>query len=283
MLTELRAGDITAVVADNQAHPDLDAHKAGYNGIARLTHAARPENLFVPKYAGMNLELYFDGEKSSREDLFEPRRAPMELTRHSETSATLHQPATPVWQMESWTTFTLRAPHYIDFEYRASPSELTARTGWIGAFWASYIHYPEDVGLRFLAATDTGDGWVRHFAPDHAVQSTHIHREDAREITAPEGQGMLLYAARSPWRYAKPFYAGISHGMVYQFMAEDTPALRLTQSPRGAGRGRPAWDWQYIMDDPIPGKQFTLRARVAYKPYAGRADLEAEYQRWASG
>ena len=280
MVTELTAGRITAIIADNEGHPELDGHRGGYNGIASLTHEAQKSNLFVPAYAGMNLELYFDGDKSSRDDLFEPRRAPMQLTRHSDSSATLHQPPTPVWKVESWTTFTLRAPHYIDFEYRAAPAEETSRTGWLGAFWASYIHKPEDVGLSFPAATPEGEKWVRHYSATHGVESTHRHKDDTREIVAPEGQGTYMYASYSRWRYSRPFYAGVSHGMAYIFMAEDTPDVRFTQSPSGGGRGCPAWDWQLIMDDPKPGKEFTLRARVAYKPYAGRADVEEEYRLW---
>lgn len=280
MLTELATGDITAVIADNEPHPELDGHKAGYNGVAKLTHVKRRENLFVPHYAGLNLELYFDGKQSPRPELFEPRSASMQLTRHSDTSATLHQPPTPVWQMESRTTFTVRAPHYIDFEYRASPAKQTSRTGWIGAFWASYIDHPEDLALQFPAVSAGGERWVRHYSPVHGVESTHRHPRETRDIVAPKGQSMYMYASYSPWRYARSFYAGFSHGMMYLFMVEDSPAVRFTQSPSGAGRGCPAWDCQLIMDDPVPGKEYTLRARVAYKPYAGRSDIEAEYQQW---
>ena len=61
----LKAGDVEAVVVDNEAEGSAwqspkDAaetprpHRKGYNGLASLTHKRQRRNLFVPTYAGLN-------------------------------------------------------------------------------------------------------------------------------------------------------------------------------------------------------------------------------------
>src|SRR5262245_8538474 len=107
-------GDLTAVIGDNAAS---GPHRAGYNGIWSLTHKTEPKNLFVPTVAGLNLEHIFDGETldppGETRLFFEPRNAPMTLKKLSDSSAELHQPPTPTFHLESWSTFTLRQPDMI--------------------------------------------------------------------------------------------------------------------------------------------------------------------------
>jgi hypothetical protein len=58
-----QAGDLTAVIGDNEAH---GKHTAGYNGIHQLTHRTEPTTLFVPTVAGLNLEHISDGDQELR-------------------------------------------------------------------------------------------------------------------------------------------------------------------------------------------------------------------------
>ncbi len=59
----LRCGPLTAVVVDNQAVDDevLPGHRAGYSGLGVLRHERQPRNLFVPAYAGLNLNCHARG------------------------------------------------------------------------------------------------------------------------------------------------------------------------------------------------------------------------------
>jgi hypothetical protein len=99
----LRRGPIEAVVVDNRAADDavLPGHRAGYHGIGALKHKAQTRNLFVPAYAGLNFEHIHDGTTQSRDILFEPRQAAMQLRVINEHTAELHQPPTPFWGLES--------------------------------------------------------------------------------------------------------------------------------------------------------------------------------------
>ena len=55
-----QAGDLTAVIGDNEAY---DGRRSGYNGIHRLIHKTAPDSLFG--IAGLNHEHIFDGQRTS--------------------------------------------------------------------------------------------------------------------------------------------------------------------------------------------------------------------------
>src|SRR2546425_5601597 len=93
-----QVGDLTAVIGDNEGY---EGHRAGYNGVHRLTHRTNPKSLFT--VTGLNLEHIFDGDQDLRGDrtvTFEPRNAPMSFTKISENEAELHQPQTPTFHLE---------------------------------------------------------------------------------------------------------------------------------------------------------------------------------------
>ena len=273
--------NIDAAVVDNDPHPELAGHRGGYNGLARLNSTHRSENLFVPAYAGMNLELLFDGVEDEGARLFEPRRAPMVVERLDDASAVLYQPPTPHWRVESWSTFRIVEPHYVDFHFRVVPRADTFENGLMGLFWASYIDTPEDPGIRFVADTPEGHRWIRHHSPSHGVESTHRHKGDTYLIAEPDiAQRRFMHSSYSPWRYAAPYYVGVSHGMMYLLMFEDDPRIRFTQSPSGGGQRCPAWDFQYLASDYRVDESYEFSARLVYKPYSDHQDVVHEYAQW---
>jgi len=52
--------DLTAVIGDNEGY---DGHRAGYNGVHRLTHRSNPKSLFT--VAGPNLEHIFENWRTT--------------------------------------------------------------------------------------------------------------------------------------------------------------------------------------------------------------------------
>src|SRR5262249_38264790 len=131
------AGDLTAVIGDNSSE---GMHRAGDNGLWSLTHKSEKTNLFVPTVAGLNFEHVFGGEtldaKGERKFFCEPRSAPLEFGKGSAREAELPQSPTPTFRLESWTTFKLVEPHYVDFAFRCRPTQHVFRRGYIGLFWA---------------------------------------------------------------------------------------------------------------------------------------------------
>ena len=278
-----QVGDLTAVIGDNGAK---DEHRAGYNGLWSLTHKAEPTNLFVPAVAGFNLEHIFDGQTidfgKETKLFFEPRNAPMELKRLSDQGAELHQPPTPTFQLESWTAFTLRAPHYIDVDFRCRATQHVFERGYIGLFWASYINAPEDRGIYLR----NKQGWQQFCTPVHNNQSTVVHEDNRFDLTFnPEHQD-CLYKNLSPLKYSLPLFYGLFKNQTLLIMFDRTDGVRFSHSPSGGGynaaeqTGNPAWDFQFVIPRYEVLKEYSFRSRLVYRPRCPRTEVLREYELW---
>jgi len=278
-----RVGDLTAVIGDNAAAGE---HRAGYNGVWSLTHKTEPTNLFVPIVAGLNFEHIFDGDKrdtdGSRKIFFEPRNAPMTFKKLSDSAAELHQPPTPTFHLESWTTFRLSAPDYLDMTFRCRPTQHAFAHGYIGLFWASYINAPEDKSIYFR-----GSGlWQQLCTQKHNDESTVRHRDDTIELKFSEGLGDALYKNLSPLRFDEPFYYGLFRKHIYMLFFDTSAGVRFTHSPSGGGLNKeaqttnPAWDFQYLVPRYEVNKEYGFRARLVYRERCGRETVIREYERW---
>ena len=278
-----KTGDITAVIGDNAANGN---HLAGYNGIWSLTHRTETDELFVPTVAGLNFEHIFDGDKrdvdGSRKIFFEPRIASMDFHKISETEVELHQPPTPTFHLESWTTFKLRPPHYVDMTFRCVPTQHAFAHGYIGLFWASYINAPDDKSLYFRR----GNLWQQLCTSQHNNQSTVRHERDNFDLKFSDGLGEALYRNLSLLRFDQPFFYGCFRKHVAIFMLDRTAGIRFTHSPSGGGLNgeqqttNPAWDFQLILPQYEIKKEYGLRLRLAYRERCERAEILREYKDW---
>ncbi|GMW00801.1 MAG: hypothetical protein AMXMBFR84_19380 [Candidatus Hydrogenedentota bacterium] len=255
-------------------------HNAGYNGVFHLAVPGKDENLYVPFYAGVNLEHYFDSRPRSedRKVFFEPRFSPMTFAKVNETTAELYQPETPVYGVESWTRFEVKEPNYIDVTYRCVPKRGIFE-GYMGVFWASYINAPLDKSIYFL-----GDGsldtpiWAQYCTQKHGHASSVLSKEETAELPYPP-EGDTLFNSLSPLRYTEPFYYGRWRDMVLIYIFKPNPYLRFSHSPSGGGKTKdgddtnPAWDFQMVIPDYEVGKEYTLEMRVVFKPWVDRADV----------
>jgi hypothetical protein len=279
-----RVGDITAIIGDNSADGD---HRAGYNGVWSLTHKHEPSNLFVPTVAGLNFEHIFDCDKrdadNSRKIFFEPRYAPMTFKKLSDTAAELVQPPTPTFHLESRTRFQLVAPHYVDMEFRCTPTQHVFAHGYIGLFWASYINAPDDKSMYFL----TGKLWQQLCSAAHNNQSTVRHKDDSLDLKFSEGLGDALFKNLSVLRFERPFFYGNYRDMVFIVMFEKVEGIRFTHSPSGGGVNtekqttNPAWDFQFILPKYDVKAEYGFKARAVYRPKCSRAEILKEYEQWA--
>lgn len=278
-----QVGDLTAIFGDNAAAGN---HRAGYNGVWSLTHRQQEANLFVPIVAGLNFEHIFDGNLAdhdeSRRIFFEPRNAPMTFRRLSATEAELHQPPTPSFHLESWTRFTLAAPHYLDMHFRCKPTRYSFAHGYIGLFWASYMNAPEDKSMYFRS----GGLWHQLCTPQHNNQSTLRHRDDQVSLRFSPGQPEALFRNFSPLRFDEPFFYGNIRNMVAIFLFDRTAGIRFTHSPSGGGVNKelqttnPAWDWQYILPSYELNREYDFRVRLVYRPRCSREEILKEYHAW---
>lgn len=274
----LRCGPLTAVVVDNQAVDDnvLPGHRAGYSGLGALRHERQPRNLFVPAYAGLNLEHILDGTQQERAVLFEPRQAPMDLRVIDERTAELYQAPTPHYRVESCQRFVLLEEGVIELTFECIPRSETWQHGYLLFFWASYIDRPESLDVHFLGRPD-GDpaapiAWVRGVTPRHGELSTHRAGDDDRRFAHVEPFPLELPFSFSRYRYAEPWYFGVCRGMAFAQLFRPLDRVRFAQSPSGGGSGCPAWDFQWLIERPVVGRCYRLVMRAVYAPVPEGAD-----------
>ncbi|MBG0859831.1 MAG: hypothetical protein IQL11_10025 [Bacteroidales bacterium] len=276
----IEKGDLKAVFIDNTELSPV--HRAGYNGIAELYHAMQDSTVFVPAYAGFNLEHVFSGD--SLVQFFEPRINPMTLYRKEENEVLLYQKATPISGAESLTEFKLVEPCYIDITFRCILHDKQYfRHGYAGFFWASYINKPPDRNIYFRGIIEgqPSETWISAFSEKHGTKSTHRGIHDVYDFFFAPNFKASLANNYSDYRYSKPFYYGRFHNMVLAFLLKSTEIIRLTQSPTGGGNNNPAWDFQYIIPNPKTEKEYSFRARLIYKPFTDNQDILGEYEKWA--
>jgi len=240
-LVRLSNGIINVVFVDNTAFGE--EHRAGYNGIAELTHNSQDSSVFVPFYAGFNLEHIFGGD--SLAELFEPRKHPMELYKLSDHEVLLYQSPTPLSGLESQTVFKLTDSHYIDIDFRfIIHDENFFKHGYAGLFWASYIHKPGDKKIYFRGSEEGSEsnGWISAYSTKHGLKSTHIGSNEKDQVYFAPNFNATLASHFSDYRYDKPFYYGRFHNMVLAYMFKPDRGIRFSQSPTGGGELNPAWD-----------------------------------------
>jgi hypothetical protein len=276
----LEVGDLKIVFVDNTAFaPD---HRAGYNGIASMRHREEDSTLFVPYYAGFNLEHIFGGDTLAQ--LFEPRRHPMSLFKKSESEVVLYQEPTPLSDVESVTEFSIVPPHYIDITFRCIlHSNQFFKHGYAGLFWASYIHRPDDKKIYFIGTEggQSAPAWIGAYSEEHGVESTHRSVNDAHELFFDENFNARLANHYSDYRYSEPFYFGRFREMAFAYLFDPKSLIRFSQSPTGGGDTNPAWDFQFIIPTPERGKVYSFKARLIYKRFVSAEDIRDEFKKWS--
>jgi hypothetical protein len=285
----LETDKLHVIIADNGAY--APTHLAGYNGVAELRLAdAHQPNLFVPLYAGLNLEHIFSGDAASYGwHIFEPRQAPMELREISNRRVELRQERTEHWPLHSRLVFEVQ-DDAIDLTYYGTPLEdVWRKHGYIGVFFASYIQSPEDMAIQFIGRSRPGRGdatprWIKHLSTSHGVAANHRPAGSTWDPTFDEGFKITLASGFSDLEYVYPFYFGRSGENVFIHMFEKPQAggeMRFVQSPSGGGTGNPAWDFVYLRRDYAVGAEFSFRIRAVYRKFTNVEDIVRLYETWS--
>ena len=267
----LKHGNLEAVIVDNRAVDDdvLKKHRAGYSGVAELRHTEQPRNVFVPGIAGLNFEHIHDGTKRENDVLYEPRRAAMELRVIDARTAELYQPPTPNWHLESCARYRLLDGDLIEMTFECVPRKPVFKNGYVGLFWASYMDQPDSNDIFFRGSDDGGKTtkWVTGHTPKHGVDATHLAVGDTREWKHDADFPMTLVFNRSKLRYAEPWYVGKSRGMAAAMLFRPADGILFAQSPSGGGgNDRPAWDFQWFLDDYEVDRRYQMVMRLLYTP-----------------
>lgn len=283
--SRFQSQELRCMIGNNTAWQN---HKKGYNGIFQLTSIHQAETLFVPQYASLNLEHYFDASDrvKDRSILFEPRQSPMQFQKLDDRTAMLLQPPTSFWKVESTTLFRLVDPYYIDVTFRCTPQEEIFEGGALGVFWASYINSPLDKSIYFRRKEGDHLCWQQFCTQYHNHDSTIPHVDDSFVWTFSPSTPIHLFTQISPIRYAEPFYYGRFRNMVYIMLFKSPSGVRFSHSPSGGGLNDrsddtcPAWDFQWIVPAPEKGKEYCFEYRIVYKKWKNRDSVLQEVKNY---
>lgn len=262
----VNVGDLSALFGDSTGH---GSGRTGYCGIWALTATQQPHSAFVNSYAGFIFNSH--------------RGRPVELRRlgPAEVEFRLQQPA-----LHSRAHFVLRAPHIIDCATTVT-LQNPIQTPYLLQSWASYINSPEDGDIYFRHE----GRWVRAHSPQHGVEATYAPatlqdlEDDLRHLTPEERKNNFVYGY-SQQRFTEPFYYGRIRNMALAFFFDTAANIRFTISPTGGGssilpgKSCPAWDWLWLIPNAQPGREYTLRIRMIYKPFVSPEDILEEFSRW---
>lgn len=283
-------GDLTAVIGGNAAD-EKAGQRQGYNGIWSLRHAKSNRSFFVPGIAGLNFEHIISGSgEQDREVFFEPRRCRMEFRRTSESKAELYQPPTKTFFLESWTSFELVAPHYIDMTFRCRATQHVFDRGYICLFWASYMNGPEDKSIYFRGGREKNPVqslWQQLKSPVHNRDSTVRAYGDNFEMTFEPGAPDALYKNFAPLRFSRPFYYGNFDDFSVIYLFDPGDGIRFTMSPSGGGVNKeeqttnPAWDFSFLIPEYEIAAEYSFRMRAVFRPKCSRDEVDREYANWA--
>lgn len=288
----LRVSQLECAIGNNMPYDSQrGTHRAGYNGVFYMSSPDQTESPFVPAYAGLNLEHFFDARRDYEgNSFFDPRNSAMHLRRVGTTAVELHQPPSSAFGVESWSRFEIHEPYYLDFSFRFVPRRDAFAGDFMGVFWASYINGPLNKSTFFLQAGSTLDQpvWQQLCTQQHNRDSTVLHQHDAStlQFAAPN---TTLFSSISPLRFSEPFFYGRFRNMVLIYIFEPNSHLRFSHSPSGGGRSttgddtNPAWDYQLVVPNFQIGREYGLKGRLVYKRWIDRADVIREVRKYRDG
>ncbi len=293
---EVKAGDLTVRFRDNSASPKI------LSGVQSLINrrAAPGFDAYDPDgrgaSAGLNFEHIISGHQTAN-NKFTPRHFPYTLHRLPGANSVrlVRRAADSPWKVASTLTYTVVAPHYIDFEFRCRPqdAQLFGERGWAIFFFANYMNDVADVPLHFRGVRQPGaeETWIAGDAPrgpaDWNSGGTYRHVDAAPLKYDDDVEFRLNSWSYDEPRFTKPFYygrAGEGMALILMFDKSHTPVdemrfslfkFKLPQHPR------PAWDFQYVVHRVETDREYGFRGRLVWKKFVSPADCLAEYETWA--
>ena len=295
--TSIRLGELSVRLRDNTGSP-----KTSLSGVDSLFHvaAAGDFDAFDPDAAGASAGLNFEHVISghpNQANSFTSRHGRYELQHlpGSASAVLVRKAEDDPWSLSSTFKYTVRPPHYLDFEFQcqAHRPELFGRRGYAVLFFADYMNDVADIALHFrgIEAPGAPERWIRAEAPpghaDHRSGGTY-RSAPAADLAYDADHNFKLNLWSYDWpRFTAPFYYGRAvrdMAFVLMFDRLHTPEDEIRFSLfkfKVPTRPRPAWDFQYVIHRVEAGRTYGFKGRLVWKRFVSPEDCAEEYRRWS--
>lgn len=293
----IAAGDLKVVFRDNTESPRT------LSGLASLfnTKSAPDFDAFDPDTqgasAGLNFEHIISGQRNPN-NKFTPRSGAYRIYHDAdEKSVTLVRRAEDSpWKIASTLRYTVVPPHHVDFEFRCQPRDasLFGKHNYAIFFFANYMNDVIDPALHFLGIPDETtekEVWVSGDAPRGPrewVGGGTYRGIDAKPLKMDDAVEFRLNTWSYDWpRISQPFYYGLAEEdmtliLMFDRLSSARDQIRfslfkfkLNQFPR------PAWDFQYVINDVKQDENYGFRGRLVWKKFVSPEDCQQEYEQWS--
>ena len=295
---QLGNGYFTGTLHNNAANRAKQG--AGFNPLSHV--AFREQNIFRDDAVGLNFEHVMNGAvKDAGICMFTPRLDTCSILRHGDFSASIvHDAQESSWNIDSEMRYAFSGENCIDLIFKVTPREDRFPLGYIAFMWASYMNSAIDRRIHFWGRDGQQERWVT-FGEETAedFERGTIACSGVRDLAYENGTKTLNIIEHPDKKFVLPFYYGLVNGsgredsqddpMVYIMMFDQRESIRFAmwnfiENAQGVPDTHcPAWDWQYVIRNPQIDQEYGYRARVIYKPFAGRADVKTEYENWVAG
>ncbi len=285
-----------------QIHDNVSNAKRQGSGFNPLIVALFPDrNLFRDEFVGLNFEHIFNGMVADREiSMFTPRKDPNHLRVHSRKSASLlWHAAESSWAMDCELKYTLASSNAVDLSFSATPREDRFGLGYAALMWASYMNCTRERKIHFYGVDGVSTGWLS-FGDDtpDGFETGTVAYAGVHDLPYEEGAQSLNIIEHPRKRFLMPFYYGLVDGdgdpetkddtLAYIMMFDRRTSIRfamwnfIRDDDKNPDPHSPAWDWQFVIRKPEPGRTYGYNARLLIKPFVSAEDVRQEYLKWSA-
>ncbi|MCK5862227.1 MAG: tetratricopeptide repeat protein, partial [Candidatus Hydrogenedentes bacterium] len=247
----------------------------------------------VVHLTSLNFEHIFSGAAADNErSLFTPRTDPMRFCIEAPGVAHVYWPAEgSSWDMESEMVYRFDGKDAIDIAFYTTPGEEAFPMGYVGFMWASYQSNFADHTLHFPGISEGKEQWVSYGPTiDKGRFGGTIAFQGVPELPSESGAYAFNVIAEEHIFFTKPLYYGLldmsvpessqQKPLTFAMMFDQEAPIRFSVWNWGEPPKISAWDWQYVVQNPKPGKRVGCHARMVCAKLDVPDDVLSRYQQW---
>ena len=281
-------------------HDNLSNQKRQGSGLSPLMLSEFPKaSLYREDAVGINFEHIFNGAKAEYNlSMFTPRKDTCRLETLGRHRVALGWPSEgSSWGVEAQMSYDFSHQNQIDLHFEATPTRPLFSQNYLAMMWASYMNRAIDRRIHFWGQEGDQTGWVTFGEGEgEKIETGTVAHIDVPSLPFQTGAQTLNLIENPEKKFILPFYYGFLDGdhdletkddrLLYLVLFDQTESIRFAMwnFARNASNQpdthSPAWDWQYVIRDPVINHPYGYRARIVIKPYQGRKQIAQEYDQW---